>query len=293
MGAPERVVPGGVTDLTPASDGLAFKAREIEEFVDVYFFRRLGILFAHAARLAGLSPTAVTWVALVAGGAGGLALASSRYGWLGVALLVMHGVLDSADGQLARMTGQSSEFGRLMDGVAGYVTHVAMYLGILASAFSRGFGWSLVAVAVVAGLSTIIHAQLYDYHRTTYLAIAIKGQPSLSAADQHRSGIVRGYESMQRVLSGLHHEVERVIAARAHAQRVALEDRERYRACFYRPVRGWNLMGDNVRRLSIAIAVWARRPEWFIYAELVPVNATFAVLWLWQRRADSRFLAAE
>ena len=282
-----------VNDLTPASDGLAFKAREIEEFVDVYFFRRLGILCAHAARLAGLSPTAVTWVALVAGGAGGCALASSRYAYLGVALLVMHGVLDSADGQLARMTGQSSEFGRLMDGVAGYVTHVAMYLGLLASAFSRGCGWSLVAVAFIAGLSTIIHAQLYDYHRTTYLAIAIKGQPSLPAAEQQSFGIVRVYESMQRVLSGRHHEVERVIAARAPARQVGLEDRSRYRECFYRPVRGWNLMGDNIRRLSIAIAVWATRPEWFIYAELVPVNAAFAVLWFLQRRADNRFLAAK
>ena len=282
-----------MTDLTPASDGLAFKAREIEELVDVYFFRRLGILFAHAARIAGLSPTAVTWVALVVGGVGGSALASSRYAWLGVVLLVMHGVLDSADGQLARMTGQSSEFGRLMDGVAGYVTHVGMYLGILVSAFSRGCGWGLVAVAVIAGLSTIIHAQLYDYHRTTYLSIAIKGQPSLPAAEQQPIGIVRVYESMQRVLSGLHHEVERAIAARALARQVGADDRDRYRACFYRPVRGWNLMGDNIRRLSIALAVWAQRPEWFIYAELVPVNATLAVLWLWQRRADSRFLAAE
>jgi hypothetical protein len=112
-------------------------------------------------------------------------------------------------------------------------------------------------------------------------------------AGQQAIGIVRVYESMQRALSGLHYEVERVIAARAPSRQVALEDRDRYRACFYRPVRGWNLMGDNIRRLSIAIAVWARRPEWFIYAELVPVNATMAILWLWQRRADTRFLAAK
>lgn len=282
-----------VTDLTPGQGGLAFKAREIEEFVDVYFFRRCGIVCAHAARLAGLSPTAVTWLALVAGAVGGGALASPRYAWLGVALLVLHGILDSADGQLARMTGQSSEFGRFMDGVAGYVTHVAMYLGILASAFSRGLGWGLVAVAVVAGLSTIVHAQMYDYHRTTYTAIAIKGHPSLSATEQSSIGIVNVYESMQRALSGLHYTVERAIADRSPARQVSREDRDRYRECFYGPVRGWNLMGDNIRRLSIAIAVWAKRPEWFIYAELVPVNVAMAALWVRQRRADMRFLAAK
>ena len=56
-------------------------------------------------------------------------------------------------------------------------------------------------------------------------------------------------------------------------------DRQRYRECFYRPVRcGWNLMGDNGRRLTIAIAVWAGRPEWFILAELTLLNVVFAAL---------------
>ena len=274
-----------------ASAGLAFKAREIEELVDVYFFRRVGIVFAHTARVLGLSPTGVTWVALVAGAAGGAALASPRYAWLGVVLLILHGALDSADGQLARMTGRSTEFGRMMDGVAGYVTHVAMYLGALASAFSRGSGWGLVALAVLAGACTVVHAQMYDYHRTTYAAIAIKGQIARSARTQ-RPELLAGYEAMQRGLSGLHPDVEARIASRAPDGVVSDADRMRYRERFYRLVRGWNLMGDNVRRLSMALSVWAGRPEWFIYAELIPVNIMFAWLWWQQHRADTRFLAS-
>jgi len=276
------------TDTTETA-GLAFKAREIEELVDVYFFRRVGIVFAHIARVLGLSPTGVTWGALIAGAVGGIALASPTYAWAGVVLLVMHGVLDSADGQLARMTGRSTEFGRMMDGVAGYVTHIAMYLGALASAFSRGAGWSLVALAAVAGACTIIHAQMYDYHRTTYAAIAIKGLVSRKA-DGAKPELVEGYESMQRTISGLHPEVEELIAARSSDGRVSAADRLRYRASFYRLVRGWNLMGDNVRRLAIALSVWAGRPEWFIYSELIPVNLAFALLWWQQHRADSQFL---
>lgn len=273
-------------DSAPA--GLAFKAREIEELVDVYFFRRVGIVFAHLGNALGMSPTGVTWVALAAGAIGGLALASPRYAWFGVALLVLHGVLDSADGQLARMTGRSTEFGRMMDGVAGYVTHVAMYLGALASAFSRGSGWSLVALAAVAGACTVVHAQMYDYHRTMYAAVAIKGQ--VRAARASTPELVAGYESMQRALSGLHPEVEEMIARRSPAGRVSDTDRLAYRQSFYALVRGWNLMGDNVRRLSMALSVWAGRPEWFIYAELIPVNLIFVVLWWQQRRADARFL---
>ncbi|MGC4085311.1 MAG: CDP-alcohol phosphatidyltransferase family protein [Vicinamibacterales bacterium] len=277
--------------MPPAGSGLAFKAREIEELVDVYFFRRLGIVFAHIARALRMSPTAVTIAAMIAGAVGGLLLAWPAYAMLGVVLLVFHGVLDSSDGQLARMTGTSSEFGRMMDGVAGYVTHVAMYLGILASAFARGYGWPLVGLALLAGVSTIVHAQMYDYHRTTYAAFVVKGELPAAVAGTPRPGIVGLYETMQRKLAGLHPAVESVIAGRAVNGRVREEDRVLYRTVFYRPVRGWNAMGDNVRRLSIALAAWFGRPEWFIVTELVPVNLLCAVLWWIQRDADRRFLS--
>lgn len=272
-------------------NGLAFKAREIEELVDIYFFRRLGIVFAYLGKWLGLSPTMVTFGAMFAGAIGGALLAWPAYAAAGVVLLIMHGVLDSSDGQLARMTGRTSEFGRVMDGVAGYVTHIAMYLGILVAAWSRG-GWWLVALAVVAGLSTITHAQMYDYHRTTYASFVLKGIAPPAVAGEPHGGLLGFYEGMQRTLAGLHPTVERRMAERAIGGVVRDEDRALYRHCFYRPVRGWNAMGDNLRRLSIALAVWAGRPEWFIYAELVPVNALCLGLWLLQRRADQRCLAS-
>jgi phosphatidylglycerophosphate synthase len=278
-----------MSGATPPPGGLAFKAREIEEFVDVYFFRRVGIVFARLARELRLTPTAVTVGAIAAGVTGGLLLASPRYAMLGIALLILHGVLDSSDGQLARLTGQATDFGRVMDGIAGYATHTAMYCGIILAAFPR-YGWSIVALAAAAGLCTVVHAQMYDYHRTTYAAFAIKGEvPGSSAGRQHR-GVLGLYESMQRALAGEHPVVERRIARRATGGSVASDDRDLYRACFYRPVRGWNLMGDNVRRLSIAVAAWVGRPEWFVWAELIPLNVLFVLLWWTQRRADQRFL---
>ncbi len=272
-------------------DGLAFKSRDIEESVDVYFFRRLGIVFALAARAVGMSPTGVTFVAMFAGAVGGALLAWPQYAMLGVALLVMHGVLDSSDGQLARLTGNSTEFGRMMDGVAGYVTHIAMYFGILASGLSRGWGWELAVWMLLAGLSTIVHAQMYDYHRSAYVAYVTKGEPPLAVTGAPNTGIVGAYEAMQRVIVGLHPSVERLIVSRLENGRVREDDRQRYRACFYGPiVYGWNLMGDNMRRLSIFVAVWFARPEWFIFVEIVPLNLLMIALWFRQRTADRRFL---
>lgn len=280
-------------NAAPEPDRLAFKAREIEEFVDVYFFRRLGIVFAQIARVAGFSPTGVTWIALVVGALGGGMLAVPGYGWLAVLLLVFHGVLDSSDGQLARLTGRTSDFGRLMDGVAGYVTHIAMYLGILASVFSRGGGWPFLLVALLAGISTIVHAQLYDYHRTTYVTLVTKGTPTEAATGTLHKGLIGGYERLQQMLAGRHPLVERFMAARSQGGCITTDDRERYRSAFLGLIHRWNMMGDNIRRLSIAVAVWAGRPEWFIYVELVPLNALCLAMWLRQRRADDRFLSGK
>jgi phosphatidylglycerophosphate synthase len=270
-------------------DPLAFKAYEIEELADVYFFRPLGMIGARAARRLRLTPTAVTVIGTVIGIAGGALLLVPALALAGFALLIVHGILDSSDGQLARMTGQASEFGRMLDGVSGYLTHAAIYLALLASALVGGAGGSAVVVAVAAALSNVVHAQMYDYHRGTYAAIAINGTATGSAAPATLA-IVRAYERMQRAVCGPHRAVEQRVAARASNGRVRDDDRAAYRRSFYVLVRGWNVLGDNTRFYAIGVLALLGRPDWFFMFVLVPMNAAFAVLWLWQARADRRFL---
>ncbi len=280
---------------------LAFKAQEIEELADVYFFRPLGMVLARAARALGLTPTAVTIIGMLVGAAGGGLLYDARLGYAAFALLIVHGVLDSADGQLARLTGRATEFGRMLDGVSGYVTHVAIYAGLTAGAVHQGSGGggaaAIVLWAVAAGLGNIVHAQMYDYHRTAYARYVIKGQARSDTAGTQPArvagaarGIVGRYEALEARLAGVHPEVERALAARSFDGRVRADDRERYRSCFYWPVRGWNLFGDNTRFYAIGVLAWLARPDWFFTFLLGPMNVAFVVVWLWQARADRRFL---
>ncbi|MQA28638.1 MAG: hypothetical protein GEU82_02205 [Luteitalea sp.] len=279
----------------PEPSRLAFKAYEIEELIDIYFFRRCGIVVAHAARAGGLSPNAVSVLAGVIGGVGGALLASDRLALVGVGCLFLHGIFDSADGQLARMTRQTSELGRLLDGVAGYVTHAAAYLGIAAGVVSRGGGWDILGWAVIAGGCTAIQAQMYDYHRSTYAAIVVNGVVSERPAHggpRRPPAIVAAYEAVQRRLAGWHPAVEAEIAARSDNGRVRADDRSRYRSWFYRPVRGWNLLGDNVRRYGFGVLACLHHLEWMFPLILLPLNGVLAVMWLWQRHADRAFLEA-
>ena len=290
------------------SPGLAYKAYEIEELVDVYFYRRLGYLVALAARAARQTPNTISLVAAAAGAAGGAMLYDDRLAPGGFVLLVAHGVLDSADGQLARLTDRTSELGRILDGVAGYVTHIAIFAALALRAVDRGAGADAWLWALLAGLSVAIHAQLYEYHRMSYLRYAIQGVvpepggtqsrakedlakssgPRLATAALYRAA--RWYEAMQARLAGTHPRVEQAIAARAVNGVVTTDDRSRYRESFYRLVRGWNALGDNVRRYAIGLFVFIWHIDWFVPFILGPMNLLVIVLSLWQRRADRRFL---
>jgi hypothetical protein len=287
--------------VTPRNDepvfaqGLAFKAVEIEELTDVYFFRPVGSLIARGARLLGLGPIGLTIVGALVGIAGGSLLYDERLGLLGFGVLILHGIIDSADGQLARMTGRVTDLGRVLDAVGGYLTHVAIFLAIGAGLLHRGWSASILVWMLLAGIATAVHAQMYVYHRDAYIAVVTKGL----AADAPSANVppligwlVRAYFGVQRWFVGLHGKVEAALVARAAAGRVSEEDRARYREIFYPLVRGWNFLGDNTRFFAIGVLVCLHRIDLFFAFVLAVMNLAFIGLWLWQRNADRRFLAS-
>jgi hypothetical protein len=154
--------------------------------------------------------------------------------------------------------------------------------------------WWALGLGALAGVATAIHAQMYDYHRTAYAAIVLKGRAASPDFDQgavdRRSGLVKLYEGLQRQLSGLHAAVEQSIAARAAGGVVPTAVRQRYRQCFYRPVRWWNLFGDNVRRYALIVLAIVGHLEWYFAFILVPLNLLLAGVWRYQQEADREFL---
>ena len=276
------------------AQGLAFKAYEIEELVDVCFFRPFGFIVARCAAAFRLTPTHVTVFGALIGIAGGALLYDQRLGLYGFALLIMHGIVDSADGQLARLTGQATELGRVLDGVSGYLTHGAIYIAIAAGVIHHGGSGTILIWMVLAGIANAAQAQMYEYHRHDYAMIVVKGiapsDDSAKVTSACMKSLYGWYLATARMLNGLHVEVESLITARSAAGVVREDDRARYRECFYAPVRGWNLLGDNLRRFAIGLLVYLDRLDLFFAFILLPMNLALIALWLWQRTADRRFL---
>jgi phosphatidylserine synthase len=276
------------------AQSLAFKSVEIEELTDVYFFRPAGSLIAHGARAIGITPTGLTIVGTLIGIAGGAFLYDERLGLVAFAFLILHSIVDSADGQLARMTGRVTELGRILDGLSGYATHVAIYLMIATGLVHRGAGLSVIFWMVLAGMATAIHAGMYDYHRNAYTAVVAEARVPgyvVSEVPAPISWLFTVYLLIQRGLVGSHPKVEAILAARAVASSVSKEDRQRYREIFYPLVRGWNFLGDNTRFFAIGVLVYLHRIDLFFAFVLIPMDLAFIALWLWQRSADRRFLA--
>src|SRR5216117_4457467 len=88
----------------------ASKGPAVEEWADRWFFRPVGWRVANALLPTPISADVVTLMSLVLGVIAGHLMwyASSRINAWGVALFIVSDILDSADGQLARLRGTST-----------------------------------------------------------------------------------------------------------------------------------------------------------------------------------------
>ncbi|MDQ6926856.1 MAG: CDP-alcohol phosphatidyltransferase family protein, partial [Candidatus Eremiobacteraeota bacterium] len=108
------------TRAPATADALASKGQVVEEWADLHFFRPVGVRMARALLPTAVSPDHVTIGCLALGLAAGWCFipASPAVNALGFLLFIASDLLDSADGQLARLRGSSTRFGRILDGVS-------------------------------------------------------------------------------------------------------------------------------------------------------------------------------
>lgn len=154
------------------------KSADTEEWLDIHFTRPLGLLWARLFRRLGVHPNVVTVLSILLGVGAGVCFyfEDLRVTLLGILLLVWANLYDSCDGQLARMTGQKTRLGRVLDGFAGDAWFFSIYFFICLRLTPRemvaGHAWGvwIWLLAAVAGL--ICHArqcQLADYYRNIHL----------------------------------------------------------------------------------------------------------------------------
>ncbi|MDR3142920.1 MAG: CDP-alcohol phosphatidyltransferase family protein [Tannerellaceae bacterium] len=160
-----------------------FKSLDTEEPVDIYFYRPVGYGWALLFRKLGVSPNAVTIAAVFIGIAAGICFyfQDITVNVTGMLLLVWANSFDSADGQLARMTGKTSPLGRMLDGLCGNLWFIAIYAAICSRLFPQWGIWIWI-LAAATGFSHTTQASMADYYRNVHL-LFLKGKAGSELAD--------------------------------------------------------------------------------------------------------------
>lgn len=148
-----------------------YKNRDVEEILDRLFYRPIGYAMARLSRVLALSPNMITLVSIVVGVSAGRFFYYPDLGanLIGMILLVTAEALDSADGQLARMTGHYSQLGRILDGMAGNLMFLSIYGHLCARIIQSGGPVWIVLVTLASALSHSFQCAAADYYRNAYL----------------------------------------------------------------------------------------------------------------------------
>jgi hypothetical protein len=154
----------------------SFKSMDTEEWLDIHFYRPVGYQWALFFHKLGVTPNAITVASIFLGV--GAAVCFAYPDWkvnlVGIFLLIWANSYDSADGQLARMTNQKSELGRILDGVCGDIWFVAIYTAICMR-LTPEWGIYIWLLGAVTGFFHSKQAAMADYYRNIHL-LFLKGK---------------------------------------------------------------------------------------------------------------------
>jgi hypothetical protein len=287
------------------------KSFDTEEKLDLYFYRPVGFVIAKAAKALRLTPDILT----VTGAVLGIAAApfffhveSTRSLIIAASLLILAGLFDSSDGQLARMGGgKGTKFGLVLDGICDNIVFGACYIGSTL-ALQAAWGPSIWAIAVLAGALHSLESSALDYYNREYLVFGygkIDGDywnPSDEEAKQEVES-ASGFDRLmlKSRLSWIWQQNK--LSTRTHATRLLwrklltgsreAEFQELYRQYNRRVLPFWRLMGPNFHTIMILLFVFLRRFD--LYLILVDIIALPIVLLLLrglQTHTDKRFAEA-
>ena len=254
------------------------RPRELEDSLNHWLYHPLAWQLARVLARTPVSPNQVSVVGGLAVVCAGISYVSPMWGggvWpfsamLGMLLHMSWHVIDGADGDLARMTGRSSPYGEMIDGLCDYLSHAVLYvlLGILVSRTLGPWGWAMTWGAGIAHAVQSVHVEA---QRRFYL-YWVYGKPWLNNARPEGNGPFAWLVSLYlRVAKGS------TPSALAIDQRItaAMDDparlehlRDMIRAQMPPLLRLQKLLGPNTRAIALGLSMLltARPLAYFAYS---------------------------
>jgi phosphatidylglycerophosphate synthase len=273
-----------------------YKSQEIEGFLDLHFYRKVGFQLARFFAWAGLTPNGVTLLGTVIGIAAGhlYFYRSLAINVAGMCLHVFANAMDNADGQLARLTNRHSPSGRVLDGIGDNLIYASVYVHLCLRYLAEGGSHGIWLVALLAGLSHRLQSEAAEFCRDAYLRFAAGKSDLLDLSSDLRpqfEAVTWGTHFWQKLLLKLHlsyvDEQEKLCpglvrleesARRTFAGIVPQGFRDRYRQMNRAMISFFFLFRTNTRMLLLFLLLFLAQPVWYFAIELTALNFLLVVL---------------
>ncbi len=289
----------------------SIKSFDTEEKLDLYFYRPVGFAIAKLAKALHLTPDMLTVTGALLGIAAGPLFyrTDSTTSLAGAcALLILAGLFDSSDGQLARMGGgKGTKFGLVLDGICDNIVFGACYIGCTL-ALQNTWGPVVWIVAILAGVLHSLESSALDYYNREYLVFGygkIDGDYWNPSDEEARREVAatQGFDRfmLKTRLSWIWQQNK--ISTRDHATRLrwraaltgarGAEFQSLYRDHNRNIIRVWRLMGPNFHTIMILLFVFLRRFDlYLIWVDIILLPLALLVLRFRQTGKDSQFAEA-
>ncbi|MBI5402991.1 MAG: CDP-alcohol phosphatidyltransferase family protein [Ignavibacteriae bacterium] len=283
-----------------------YKSKDTEELLDRFFFRPFGYGIAVISKKAKLTPNMLTIFSIILGvTAGHLYYYNSLLiNVTGIMIYIFADILDSADGQLARMTGQISKTGRVFDGVATNLISISIYMHLILRSMNNGFGWYIFIIAAIAGSSHVIQAAAADLYRHAYLYVVCgKEKSELDTSknileqfnkltwkenfiDKLFLKFYWDYTRRQEFISGDFLNLIKLINTKYEV--IPEWVREEYRILFRKMNKYYNFLTVNSRTFAAAAAVLLNIPVLYFLFEIFILNSVLIYVWMAQKSKSKK-----
>lgn len=270
---------------------LTYKSKDTEELLDRLITRPVGYVIALISAKLGLTPNTLTVFSIISGLIAGhlFYYTSVIINLYGIFFLILSDLLDSSDGQLARLTGKTSKVGRILDGVAGNLIAIGIYLHLCLRMLDSGYSNYIILLIVVAASFHSIQASVADYFRNIYLFYVFGSKKSEleNSADillQYNSlsykknflqktflKFYHRYTLQQEMLSKSFGNFHLVVNMKYNRE-IPGFIREAYKMNFKPMIKYYNLMTINSRSIMIFISVLLNIPILYILFEIIFLN---------------------
>lgn len=293
----------------------SIKSFDTEENIDLCFFRPVGFAWACLFRKCHITPNMVTIASIFLGMAGGACFYPNNIyiNIVGILLLVWAGMYDCADGMLARLTGQKSELGRFLDGIAGDFWFLAIYLAIIFRSnhfisFFHEHLWIMWAGVAAAAISHTTQSAIADRYRQLHLLI-VNGyggsELDFSAPLWERCHklswkknflkklylyLYAHYTELQEKLSPKMENLYKVLAQRYPNFDVPTELRDKFRKMSFKYCKWENFMTYNWRAIFLYITVLAGYPWIYLCIEITVFNIVLLLVVHFHERTCEKML---